>query len=425
MTSSFRNPYTAGTPTSLTFEPFPTSIDDDSLIPPHASLASKTETHVTRLRGIWRNAVDSVRTTVEGNAGMLLVAASQCFLSLVNVIVKYLSSLDPPVPALELIWARMAITWICCVTYMLYMNVPDPFWGPKEVRWLLVSRGFFGFVGISGVYYSLQYLSLSDATVLQFLAPITTIIVAAVLLGETFSWKHLLAGLCSLIGVVLIARPQFLFGHDTTQDGDASIRAEGEGEGLGVTSAQRLAAVGAALISVVGATGAYTSIRAIGKRAHTLHNLVSYSTQSVIVSTIAMIVLRVPVVIPTRLDWLALLLAIGLLGFVAQSLLTAGLQRETAGRGTMAVYAQMIFAVIFERIFFHTIPTPLSLIGTVIILASAICVALSKEVTSAKKRGTGVLPSTAEDISLEERLLDNREDALDEELKHSPSASED
>lgn len=57
--------------------------------------------------------------------------------------------------------------------------------------------------------------------------------------------------------------------------------------------------------------------------------------------------------------------------------MTSGLQRETAGRGTMAIYVQVIFALVFERIFFHTTPPPLSILGTVIILSSAIYVAVS------------------------------------------------
>lgn len=74
-----------------------------------------------------------------------------------------------------------------------------------------------------------------------------------------------------------------------------------------------------------------------------------------------MLVMRIPVVIPTKAEWVILLLAIGFIGFVAQVrwgspalcphrridtccaqfLLTAGLQRETAGRGTMAIYVQV------------------------------------------------------------------------------------
>ncbi|KAH8113038.1 hypothetical protein DFH11DRAFT_357479 [Phellopilus nigrolimitatus] len=56
-----------------------------------------------------------------------------------------------------------------------------------------------------------------------------------------------------------------------------------------------------------------------------------------------------------------------------------GLQREAAGRGTLAIYIQIIFASILEQIFFHTTPSVLSVAGTIIILGSAIYVALTKQ----------------------------------------------
>ena len=45
----------------------------------------------------------------------------------------------------------------------------------------------FRFTGLSGSYFSLQYLSVSDATVLQFLAPMCTGIVGALVLKEHFT----------------------------------------------------------------------------------------------------------------------------------------------------------------------------------------------------------------------------------------------
>lgn len=54
-----------------------------------------------------------------------------------------------------------------------------------------------------------------------------------------------------------------------------------------------------------------------------------------------------------------------------------GLQRETAGRGTMAIYVQVVFALFFEQVVFKTVPGALSLLGTTIILGSAIYVAVS------------------------------------------------
>jgi drug/metabolite transporter (DMT)-like permease len=351
--------------------------------------------------GRWATFVSQVSETVASNQGLLLVAASQFFFALMNLMVKKLNSLDPPVPALELVAVRMSITWTFCIIYMLVTKVSDPFIGPKGVRTLLLFRGFSGFVGLFGIYYSLQYLSLSDATVLTFLAPFTTAIAGAIFLNESFTRREALAGTFSLLGVVLIARPTFIFGSvalpiEPDIDNGRDIEKG--------TPTDRLVAVGVALVGVLGATGAYTSLRAIGKQAHVLHALVSFSTICVIAATIGMVGLRMPVIIPTRWEFLLFLAIIGIFGFMAQALLTMGLQRETAGRGTMGVYIQIIFATILERIFFNSTPSVLSVIGTVIIMASAIYIALTKANTN--KRGPIALEGP-EDAAMEEGLLES------------------
>ncbi|EEB96816.1 hypothetical protein MPER_03980 [Moniliophthora perniciosa FA553] len=72
---------------------------------------------------------------------------------------------------------------------------------------------------------------------------------------------------------------------------------------------------------------------------------------------------------------------IGIFGFFAQILSTMGLQRDALGRGTIAIYTQIIFALILERIFFnYTIPY-LSAIGTGIILSAALYTVLTKKRT--------------------------------------------
>ncbi|KAJ8456284.1 hypothetical protein ONZ45_g18783 [Pleurotus djamor] len=306
-----------------------------------------------------------IKEVLKRNVGLLLIVASQAFMSFMNVAVKKLNSLDPPVPALELVVVRMVMTYVLCMTYMLSRGVPDPWIGPKGVRALLVFRGVTGFFGLFGLYYSLQYLSLSDAVVLTFLSPLTTAISGTLILGESFSRKQAFAGLCSLFGVVLIARPAFIFGSSAS-----SVNSD-------VDPTQRLIAVGVALLGVVGATGAYTTLRAIGKRAHPLHSMTSFSAQCVIVASTGLAVTKTAIVVPTKLEWMALLLLIGLCGFIAQTLLTMGLQRETASRGSLGIYTQIVFAGILERIFFHTAPSLLSAIGTIIIITCALYVVVS------------------------------------------------
>ncbi|KAF8883041.1 hypothetical protein BD779DRAFT_1674756 [Infundibulicybe gibba] len=223
------------------------------------------------IRTKWKSTFSHVRDIIESNAGLLFVSASQGCLSLVNVAVKKLHTIDPPVSTMQ---AR------------------------------LKSLGFFGFFSLYGTYYSLQYLSLSDATALAFLAPLCTAIAGSLLLHEKFGTREALAGIFSLFGVILIARPTFIFGassQDITLTGGNIAKVAVES-----TSSQRAAAVGAALASVLTGTGAYIAIRAVGKRAHPLHSLTSFSVQSAIMSTTYMIATKSPFVIPTRLGWLGL-----------------------------------------------------------------------------------------------------------------------
>ncbi|GAW07340.1 drug metabolite transporter superfamily [Lentinula edodes] len=113
------------------------------------------------------------------NVGLLLIVTAQAFLALVNVAVKKLNTIDPPVPTFELIFIRMATTYVFSIAYMKYTAVESPFLGPKGVRFLLMFRGFSGFFGVFGIYFSLKFLSLSDATVLTFLSPLCTAVAGA------------------------------------------------------------------------------------------------------------------------------------------------------------------------------------------------------------------------------------------------------
>jgi drug/metabolite transporter (DMT)-like permease len=277
----------------------------------------------------------AVGSFFQRNMGLLHIAAAQLFFSMMNLCAKLLSMGDPPINPLEIIFGRMLITWCGAMAYLHYNKIPDHLFGPKDVRLLLILRGVLGFFGLFGIYYSLQYLDLSDATVLTFLAPILTGYFGRLFLKEPFLRTELYAGLLSIFGVVLIARPQSLFGSGNSDNN--------------ATSMQRLGAIGVALLGVVGAAGAYITIRAIGDRAHPLISVSMFSLYATLVSTIGIIALRVPFVFPTGwagwLEWLI----IGLSGLAAQLLLTSGLQRERAGRGVTMIYLQMVFAFGFER----------------------------------------------------------------------------
>lgn len=211
---------------------------------------------------------------------------------------------------------------------------------------------------IVGLYYSLQYLSLADATVITFLGPLATGLLGFLVLGEPFTVRETLGGVISLSGVVLIARPAFIFGRKTadsdldnplvtlangTLAGNNSTLKVGEAIAKlvnvtsvdlvrrgnstllqddvsveGVTEKQRLFAVGLALLGVCGGAGAYITIRAIGRRASATHSVAYFSLYSTIVSAALMWFTDTKFVLPTQPKWIALLVCVGIFGLAAQ-----------------------------------------------------------------------------------------------------------
>ncbi|ELU41351.1 hypothetical protein AG1IA_04631 [Rhizoctonia solani AG-1 IA] len=162
-----------------------------------------------------QNKPSALQEFFKRNQGLFIIAASQFFFSLMNLSVKFLTALDDPVPTLEVVAIRMFITYVCCQVYMFIAGVPDPILGPKGVRKWLVIRGVVGYVYASSIaLYSYN----NSATAV--------------------SWKQAVAGLASLAGVVLIAKPTSLFGGSDRADTGA-----GAG-GPVVTEAERMVAVG-------------------------------------------------------------------------------------------------------------------------------------------------------------------------------------
>ncbi|PWY81820.1 hypothetical protein BO70DRAFT_362253 [Aspergillus heteromorphus CBS 117.55] len=335
--------------------------------------------------------------------GMILVLGAQFFGATMNVMTQFLEikgkegrGLDP----FQILFARMSITVLASYLYMWYARVPHPL-GTRDVFPLLMLRASGGFFGVYGLYFSVQYLPLSEATVVTFLAPILTCYACSFLIpNETFTRKQQLAGIVSLAGVVLIARP-FPFMRSGAPADDPEL-----GDTPGSTdSYHHVLAIVVALVGVLGASCAYTTIRMIGQRCHPLVSVTYFSMFTTVVATLAMLfVPSIPLELPgTLLEW-TLLLGLGVCGFLLQFLLTAGLSyvpppRKSKGRGesspptssgsraTFMIYMQMLFAVFYDRTVWGSTLSAVSWVGSGMILGSAIYVAMARE--GAKGAGAG------------------------------------
>lgn len=345
-----------------------------------------------------------LREFYERNFGLFLVFSAQTFGSVMNTAAKLLTSNESPnqFHALHIIFVRMLATSILGMSYMWYKRVPDFPLGPRHILGLLVLRGTFGFIGLFGLYYSLSYLEISDATAISFLVPTWTAILCYVWLKEPYRIQEAVSGLISLAGVLLIARPAFLFGGaspvaapDNRNAAMTMFIVDGPHEGLPVgppSSPQRTLAVLCSIVGTFAAAAAYSTIRVIGKRAHSLVSVNYFAVLSTTGS--ALIILVHPdlhFILPQgAVQWI-LLAVIGVAGFLLQFLLTEGLQREKAGRATNMTYFQMVFALIIERAIWGTTPPVLSLVGSVLIISGTIWLSLQKAKPQEVKERTAIV----------------------------------
>ena len=229
---------------------------------------------------------------------------------------------------------------------------------------------------------SLHYLPLAEATVLRFLVPIVTAYACSVFLGQAFTRKEFAAGVVALIGVILIAHPSWLFGEV-----DDELLPTAAGEVDDVSQTQRIIAIAISLLGVIGAAGAYTTIRVIGDRAHALMSVNYFAFLSTIGSAIALVIIPgIGFQMPHGTHEWTLLILMGVFGFILQFLLTAGLQLDKTSKATSMLYLQVIFALAFDWGIWGVIPGAWSLFGGTIVICSTLWCALQKQSKPAEKK---------------------------------------
>lgn len=274
--------------------------------------------------------------------GLRYMALGAFWFSLMSLLVKIAGQ---RLPSQEIVLVRAVIT--LALSYLLVRRAGVDIWG-KNKR-LLVLRGLLGFTALSFFYYSLVHLPLAEASIIQYTNPIFTAILAALLLREHMGRWEVGSVVISLFGVVLIARPGFLFGS---------------------TSQLSPLAVGIALTGALCSAGAYVSIRKMTAE----HPLVIVFYLP-LVTLIATIPIAAPSLVwPTPIEWLVLV-GVGITTQIAQVYMTHGLQMERAGRATAVGYLQVVFAAVWGALFFAEYPDRWSLLGGALILGSTFLLA--------------------------------------------------
>jgi len=212
---------------------------------------------------------------------------------------------------------------------------------------LLIARGLVGSFALACVYYSVTHMPLANATVLQYLHPVFTAMLAVWLLKEALHSSLIVSIAFSFSGMLIIARPDWLFADMGSDIPDLAL----------------FAAVAGAFSSAI----AYVLVR----------KLSSNEDPSVIIFyfplvtlPFAMLLIGDNFVLPD-LTTFVLLLGVGVFTQIGQIGLTKGMQTEPAGRATAFSYLQVIFAAGLGWAFFGEVPDIWVWFGAALIMTGA------------------------------------------------------
>ena len=222
-----------------------------------------------------------------------------------------------------------------------------------------VWRGLFGTTAMGLTFAGLALLPLPEVTAIGYATPMFTVLFAALFLGETVRLFRLSAVALGLVGVMIVLAPRLSIGagFETT------------------------ATIGAIMVLTASILRALVQIH--------VRRLVQTDSTSAIVfyfsltaTCISLLTLPLGWIFPIpSLAWtlpgigvFALIISAGLIGGVAQIMITSSYRFGTASMLAPFDYSSMIFATIIGWVVFSEIPTPTILVGAALVIAGGILI---------------------------------------------------
>lgn len=229
-----------------------------------------------------------------------------------------------------------------------------------------VWRGLIGTSAMSMGFAALGILPLPEVTAIGFAAPLFTVILAAMLLGETIRIFRLTALAIGLVGVAIIVAPRLTVFD--VQGAEAVML-------LGA-----ILALGSAFLRAL----AQIHIRRLVQTEETAAVVFYFSLTA---STMSLLTIPLGWVMPEPRE-LVFLISAGLIGGVAQIFLTTSYRFAEASTLAPFDYVSMIFALLIGYFIFSEIPTAATVLGAAIVIAAGVLI-VYRERKLGLQRGKG------------------------------------
>ncbi len=272
---------------------------------------------------------------------VLKIGSGICFAAMFAII-KWLGG---TVPLGEVVFFRSFFAMIPLVAFLLITSdfpagLKTRYPGKHLVRCVLGTLAmFFAFA-------TLRYLPIAEATAISYLSPVILVILAALFLKEAVNRKRLLGVGLGLLGLALMTLPNFSATADS----------------------QTLIGVGLALMSAILIAAALLQVRQLSKMGE---NAAAIAFYFALTSTaMGIVTIFAGWSMPSLSEWM-LLISTGLLGGVAQILMTLAFKYAEASAMAPYDYLSIVWAVLIGIVFFGEIPGAFFWLAMPVILLGA------------------------------------------------------
>lgn len=261
--------------------------------------------------------------------------------ALMSACVKTVSTYG--IPVLEIVAARALVSAILSYGDIKRKKISP--WGYNK-PWLIM-RGIVGAVTLIFVYYAVATLSLAEATILQYLHPVFTAILAFFFLKETIQRSTFACILFSLLGLFIMVQPNLTY--------DGSVQ-------------YSWLSIGSGILGAFGSAVAYVIVKKLTK---TEDSSVIVFYFPFVALPISLTLLGNDFVMPS-LTVAGLLILVGIFTQIGQIGLTKALNSADANKATAYAYVQIIFSILIGWVYFSEVPSLTTLIGGGLIIFGAL-----------------------------------------------------
>ncbi|CAB9508162.1 solute carrier family 35 member G1 [Seminavis robusta] len=243
--------------------------------------------------------------------------------------------------------------------------------GSADIRAVVLARGAVGGCGFCLYFYTISVLPLGDAVALLSLSPVVTVWATAVFFREPMRRLHVISAITTLVGSVLIAQPNFLFGSDEVSQSASAVSSAAKSSGY-VTAA----------LGTCTSAGVFLLMRKAGKvGAHTLQLLFSWVVFGILFSFLLGVVLplgkggwRMP---SSPQTW-ANIAGCCCFGMTAHFCLNFAGRHSNPGLASIVRASGILWAYLLQFFLFDHVPTLWTIVGVVLVSLSLVLVSVQK-----------------------------------------------